>query len=297
MVELGKKNYLQIIQQLSHGFYLDGGREMGRIFLPANQAPKGFGQDDWLEVFVYLDSQDKPVATTRTPFVEVGQFASLQVVDVSAFGAFMDWGLDKDLMVPRREQVANMQIGKTYMVYVYLDERDKRITATTRIDNRLHNENHGRFKKGQPVNIQIWRKTELGYAAIIENSHLGMLYENEIFQKLRYGQKLTATIKNIRDDDLIDLSLNAPAKQSYDELPEKILAYLRRNHGTSSITDKSPPEEIYDTFAVSKVNFKKAVGRLLKEKKVALEPGKIRLLEKVSPAAKGSDSGEIWKGK
>ncbi len=280
MVQLGKKNYLQIIKEMPQGLYLDGGKEYGQILLPNRYKPKGFQIEDWLDVFIYLDSEDRPIATTRQPIAEVGEFASLKVLDTNPFGAFLDWGLEKDLMVPYQEQITKLQVNRHYMVYIYIDKNTQRIAATTKIDKHLKQFNEDHFKAGQPVNIQIWRKTELGYAAIIENSHLGMIYSNEVFQKLQYGDKLQAFIKTIRDDDKIDIRLNKTAGNSYRELPDKILEYLRSNNGESTITDKSPPEEIYQTFAVSKANFKKAVGHLYKEKKITLEKGYIRLADK-----------------
>jgi len=278
MLKLGQYNYLQISHETAHGIYLNSDSEYGQILLPNRYKPRGFSPDDWIEVFVYLDSEDRPIATTLKPKVQVGQFASLKVIDTNRYGAFLDWGLEKDLMVPYQEQIKKLRLDQYYMVYVYLDKNTKRITATTKIDKYLKPLNQGHFKEGQTVNIQIWRKTEIGYSMIIENSHLGMVYSNEIFQKLRYGQKLKAFIKTIRDDDKIDVRLNKTADKHYQELPDIILAYLKEHDGICTITDKSPPEEIYDTFAVSKGNFKKAVGNLYKLRKISLEKGMIRLM-------------------
>lgn len=277
MTEIGKKNYLQIIQQAPHGVYLDGGA-LGKILLPKKYVPKGFQLNDWLDAFIYYDSEDRLIATTRIPFVQLGEFAYLKVVDVNPTGAFMDWGLEKDLLVPYQEQFTRLQEGHSYMVFVYLDIKTKRLTATTKIDKHLKPFNKGFFNKDQAVNIMIWRKTELGFSVIINNTHTGLLYDNEIFQKFKYGQELPAFIKQIRDDDKIDVTLNLTARDTYQELPEKILTYLEKHDGVSTITDKSPPELIYQTFSVSKSNYKKALGRLYREKKILIEKQQIKKL-------------------
>jgi len=277
MIQIGKNNYLQIIQQVPHGVYLDGG-SAGKILLPKKYLPKGFKPNDWLDVFVYYDSEDRLIATTRKPLVEVGQFARLKVVDVNPTGAFMDWGLEKDLLVPYQEQFTRLKVGQSYMVYLYLDKKTKRITATTKIDKYLHQENLNHFKEKQSVSIMVWRKTELGYSVIINNSYLGLLYDNEIFNKISYGQILPAYIKQIRDDDKIDVTLNRSPSETYQELPDKILNHLKSHGGISQLTDKSSPQEIYETFAVSKSNYKKALGKLYKDRKILIDKQQITLL-------------------
>lgn len=277
MIHVGKKNYLQIIQQAPQGVYLDG-EKLGKILLPKKYVPKGFRENDWLDVFIYFDSEDRLIATTRKPFVQVGEFAYLKVIDVNPTGAFLDWGLEKDLFVPYQEQFTRLKKDQSYMVYVYLDAASKRITATTKIDKYLIQFNQGLFKNNEPIEIQTWRKTEIGYSVIINNTHVGLLYDTEIFQKLRFGQKMNAFIKRIREDDKIDVTLNRTAKATYQELPDKILHYLETHHGISLITDKSPPEEIYKIFAVSKANYKKALGKLYKERKILIEKHQIKLL-------------------
>lgn len=277
MIQIGKNNYLQIIQQVPHGVYLDGG-SAEKILLPKKYLPKGFNPNDWLDVFVYYDSEDRLIATTRKPLVEVGQFARLKVVDINPTGAFVDWGLEKDLLVPYQEQFTRLKVGQSYMVYVYLDQHTKRITATTKIDKYLHQENQNHFKEKESVSIMVWRKTELGYSVIINNSYLGLLYDNEIFNKIRYGQVLPAYIKQIREDDKIDVTLNRSPSETYQELPDKILNHLKSHGGISQLTDKSSPQEIYDTFAVSKSNYKKALGKLYKDRKILIEKHQITLL-------------------
>ncbi len=278
MLQPGKFNYLQIVQEQAFGVYLDGGQEFGKILLPRKYVPKGFKIDDWLDVFVYYDSEDRLIATTRKPYAQVGEFAHLKIVDVNNVGAFADWGLEKDLLIPFQEQIKRLETGRSYTVRIYRDRSTGRLNGSTKIDKFLRPINQGKFEAGQKVNIMVWRKTEIGYSAIIENSHVGMLYNNEIFQPLRYGNKLTAQIKQIREDDRIDLSLNKKARDQYQELPDKILAFLKDNDGVSTLTDKSSPEDIYKTFAVSKSNYKKALGRLYKERKIKLSAERIEIL-------------------
>ncbi|MGD2117592.1 MAG: S1-like domain-containing RNA-binding protein [Chromatiales bacterium] len=277
MVAIGQFNYLQIVQQAPQGVYL-AAKPYGKILLPKKYLPKGFQLDDWIDVFVYYDSEDRLIATTRKPLVSVGQFAYLKVKDVNETGAFLDWGLEKDLLVPFAEQASKMIQGHSYTVYVMLDKKTKRIIASSKIDKYLSETADKKFQIGQAVDLIVYRKTELGYSAIINNSHLGLLYQNEIFQPLRYGQKLKAFIKTIRQDGKIDLSLNRSSKQTYAELPEQIMQYLQQHNGISQLTDKSPPEEIYKTFAVSKANYKKALGKLYKERKILIEKDHISLV-------------------
>lgn len=279
MASIGKLNYLQIIQKAPQGVYLDA-KPFGKVLLPKKYLPNGFDVDDWLDVFIYYDSEDRLIATTLKPFATVGQFAYLKVKDVNSTGAFLDWGLEKDLLVPFGEQIGRMVKGHSYTVYIYVDNQSRRIAASSKIDKYLSETNDNRFQPGQAVDILIYRKTELGSTAIINNSHLGLLYENEVFQPLHAGQKLKAYIKAIRDDDKIDLTLNRSSKETYMELPDIILQYLRDHNGVSQLTDKSSPEDIYQTFAVSKANYKKALGRLYKERKISLQKDKISLLEK-----------------
>jgi len=278
MLKIGTKNYLQIIQLVEHGAYLDGGKH-NKVLLPRRYVPKAFQPGDWLDVFVYYDSEDRIIATTRQPYAEVGQFAYLKVVDVNKTGAFLDWGLEKDLLVPFQEQISRLKKDNSYTVYLYLDRKTKRITATTKIDRYLKEQNKGKYKKHDAVDIMVWRQTEIGYSVIIDNEYLGLLYKNELFRPIRYGQKLKGFIKSIRDDDKIDITLNRNKKQTSETLTENILHYLKDNNGISTITDKSTPETIYTEFKVSKANFKRAVGRLLKSGKIVIGKDQIRLKE------------------
>jgi len=276
MVEIGKINNLQVVKSLDHGIYLDGG-DLGEILMPSRYVPENCQVGDALEVFIYLDSADLLLATTETPYVMVGECAYLKVVDVNQTGAFMDWGLPKDLLVPYGEQISPLKIGLSYTVLAYLDENTNRIAATQKLDSHL-SEEAKYFKPGQAVDILIFGKTELGYKAVINNTHIGLIYKNEVFQTLTHGEKLKGFIKAIREDRKIDLCLQLPGKGARDDLKTRILDHLRKNDGESTLTDKSSPDDIYQCFAVSKKNYKKAIGTLYKKRLIRIEGDKITLL-------------------
>ncbi len=276
MVEIGKINNLQVVKSLDHGIYLDG-EELGEILMPSRYVPENCQVGDSLEVFIYLDSADLLLATTETPYVMVGECAYLKVVDVNQAGAFMDWGLPKDLLVPYGEQISPLKIGQSYTVLVYLDENTNRIAATQKLDSYLSEEAQY-FKPGQAVDLLIFGKTELGYKAVINNTHIGLIYKNEVFQTLTHGEKLKGFIKDIREDRKIDLCLQLPGKDARDDLNTRILNHLTKNGGISTLTDKSSPEDIYKCFAVSKKNYKKAIGALYKKRLIRIEEDKITLL-------------------
>ena len=276
MVEIGKINNLQVVKNLDHGIYLDGG-DLGEILMPSRYVPEDCQVGDTLEVFIYLDSADLLLATTETPYVMVGECAYLKVVDVNQAGAFMDWGLPKDLLVPYGEQISPLKIGQSYTVLAYLDENTNRIAATQKLDSHLSEEAQY-FKPGQAVDILIFGKTELGYKAVINNTHIGLIYKNEVFQTLTHGEKLKGFIKAIREDRKIDLCLQLPGKDARDDLNTRILNHLKKNDGESTLTDKSSPDDIYQCFAVSKKNYKKAIGTLYKKRLIRIEEDKITLL-------------------
>jgi len=276
MAEIGKINNLQVVKSLDHGIYLDGG-DLGEILMPSRYVPEDCQVGDALDVFIYLDSADLLLATTETPYVMVGECAYLKVVDVNQTGAFMDWGLPKDLLVPYGEQISPLKIGLSYTVLAYLDENTNRIAATQKLDSHLSEEAQY-FKPGQAVDILIFGKTELGYKAIINNTHIGLIYKNEVFQTLTHGEKLKGFIKAIREDRKIDLCLQLPGKDAREDLKTRILNHLQKNDGESTLTDKSSPDDIYQCFAVSKKNYKKAIGTLYKKKLIRIEEDKIRLL-------------------
>lgn len=277
-MNIGQFNTLRVSKQVDFGLYLDGGK-YGEVLLPKRYVPEGAEVDDHLGVFIYLDSEDRLIATTETPKIQVGQCALLKVVDTNRVGAFLDWGLPKDLLVPFREQEHPMEVGKSYVVLAHLDERTESIIATSRLHKYLSELGHY-FKAGQAVDLMIYGRSELGHKALINQTHLGQLYENEVFQRLQFGQQLKGYIKQVRKDLKIDLSLQEPgqAHMVSDELSQRILNHLRERGGSSEFTDKTAPDLIYQEFQVSKGQFKRALGALYKQRLVRLEPGKTSLL-------------------
>lgn len=267
-IELGRFNRLEVVKQVDFGMYLDGGEE-GEILLPARYVPEGCEVGDWLNVFLYLDNEERLIATTLTPLVQVGQFACLEVAWVNQYGAFLNWGLMKDLFVPFSEQKMKMEVGRKYIVHAHVDEESYRIVASAKVDRYLSKEKPD-YQPGQEVDILIWQKTDLGFKAIIENEFSGLLYDSEIFRTLRTGDTLTAFIKQVREDGKVDLTLQKPGMAKVEDFSETLLRYIKENGGKSSLNDKSPAEEIYATFGVSKKTFKKAVGDLYKKHLIVL---------------------------
>lgn len=262
-IELGKFNTLTVVKEVDFGMYLDGGEE-GEILLPSRYVPEDCQPGDELNVFIYLDNEERLVATTLTPLVQVGEFACLEVAWVNQYGAFLNWGLMKDLFVPFSEQKMKMQVGNKYVIHAHLDEESYRIVASAKVDRYLSKE-QASYEPGQEVDILIWQKTDLGFKAIIENKYSGLLYESEIFQPLRTGMTLKAYVKQVREDGKIDLILQKPGQDKVLDFSETLLEYIRQQGGRTALNDKSPAEEIYDTFGVSKKTFKKAVGDLYKK--------------------------------
>jgi predicted RNA-binding protein (virulence factor B family) len=276
MAEIGKLNHLYVIKEVDFGIYLDGG-DLGEILMPKQYVPEGTQPEDMIDAFIYLDSEDRLVATTLKPKAMVEEFALLEVVSVTQVGAFLDWGLMKDLFVPFREQRQPMEEGKKYLVYVYLDQNSKRIAASSKIEQFLDNIPVD-YDEGEDVDLIIVNPTDLGYNAIIDNSHLGVLYKNEVFQELNPGDKLQGFIKKIRTDGKIDLSLVKAGYEKISEFADKIIAQLEKHEGFLPFTDKSSPEDIYKTFKFSKKNFKTAIGALYKKRMIVLEDNGIRLV-------------------
>ena len=275
MVEIGKLNNLRVVKEVDFGVYLDG-EELGEILLPKKYVPKNCATDNIIEVFIYLDSEDRVIATTQKPHAKVGEFASLKVVSISTVGAFLDWGLEKDLLVPYREQKQHMTEGNYYVVYVYLDEKSNRIAASSKL-NKYLNKIPTDFQIEQEVDLLICDKTENGYNAIIEGIHMGLIYDNDIFMTLETGQKIKGFIKNIRDDEKIDLLLQKPGFEKIDDLSQSILEMLKQHDGFISVTDKSPPETINKMFGVSKKTYKKAIGALFKKRLITIEKNGIKI--------------------
>ena len=276
MAEIGKINQLEVLKELDFGIYLDGG-DLGEILMPKRYVPEGTMLGDFVESFIYLDSEDRLIATTEKPLAIIEEFALLEVVSVTPIGAFLNWGLPKDLFVPFREQRQPMEVGRKYLVYVYLDTNSKRIAASSKIEQYLDNIPVD-YDENEEVDLIIVNETDLGYNAIIDNSHFGILYKNEVFQTLVPGEKTKGYIKKIRTDGKIDLRLDKIGYEKIASVVDRIIGELQKNNGFLPLTDKSSPEEISKIFRISKKNFKAAIGALYKKRFIALEENGIRLL-------------------
>jgi predicted RNA-binding protein (virulence factor B family) len=278
MLHLGDYNHLEVLRELEHGLYL--GSEDGDILLPRKYIPEGIQIGDMVSVFVYRDSEDRLIATTLEAKAKVGQFGCLQVKDVNDFGAFLDWGLEKDLFVPYSNQHDDLHPGQWALVYVYLDNNSDRIVGATKLAPFLSYDPIN-AAEGDPVQILIGPEKALGYQVIVNNKYLGMLYRNEVFRELQPGEYTQGYLKKIREDNKLDVSLQ---KQGYDEVEQAadtILARLTADEkGWLPLTDKSAPEEIYEAFGMSKKTFKRAIGALYKRGVVQLLPQGISLLAK-----------------
>ena len=276
MAEVGKYNKLEVLRKVEHGMYL-AGEKSNDILLPTAYIPKNCEIGDIIEVFIYRDSEDRIIATTQKPFAIVGEFATMKVIDSNRVGAFLDWGLQKDLLVPFNEQQERMKTGHKYVVYVYLDETTDRVAATTRFNKFLSDETPD-FSEGQDVDLVIYKQTPLGFKAIINNTYKGMIFENEIFQALSIGDQVKGFVKQVRPDGKIDLILQKTGLEHIDPLTAKILDYLKSQNGSMEITDKSAAELIYARFGVSKRAFKQAIGKLYKKRIIKIDSDKITLV-------------------
>ncbi len=276
MILIGRCNTLKVVKFVDFGVYLDGA-ERGEILLPARYVPDEceIGQD--LEVFIYLDSEDRIIATTEKPYAQVGEFAMLRVIAVNNIGAFLDWGLMKDLLVPFREQKMNMVAGRSYLVHVYLDPDSQRIAASAKLEKFLDNV-IPEYQVGEEVSLLIESESTLGYNAIINHLHRGILYHDELPGPLNKGQKLKAYIKKVREDQKIDLSLYRPGYEQVDAVSQNILDRLKEAGGFLPFTDKTDAALIFDHFAISKKIFKKSIGALYKQRRISLEENGIRLM-------------------
>jgi hypothetical protein len=274
-VELGKFNQLEVVKTVDFGVYLDG-HDDGEILLPTRYVPEGCKPGDTLNVFIYLDNEERLIATTLEPRVQVGQFAYLEVAWVNEFGAFLDWGLMKDLFCPFREQKMKMQKGRRYIIHAHLDDESYRIMASAKVERYLSKEVPP-YKPGQEVPVMIWQKTDLGYKVIVDNKYSGLVYQNEIFAPVEIGEQLTAYVKQVRPDGKIDLSLQKYGAAKVGDFSTHFLDYLKQHDGFTPLGDKSAAEDIYDTFGVSKKTFKKTVGELYKKRLIVIEEGGIRI--------------------
>lgn len=274
-LQLGKMNHLKVVRRADHGVYLSGGPE--DILLPNRYIPEGLEIGDELDVFVYLDNEERLVATTETPKAQVGDFAWLQVAWVNNFGAFLDWGLMKDLFVPFREQKMKMEKGKSYLVHLHIDPETYRIMGSAKVERYL-SPDFPPYHGGDEVDILIWQKTDLGFKAIVDNKFGGLLFDDEIFRQLHSGDRLKAYVKQVRPDGKIDLSLQKKGQKAVVDFSEILLQHLQTNGGHTPLGDKSPAEEIYAVFGVSKKVFKKAVGDLYKRRLITIADDGLRLV-------------------
>ena len=279
MIKIGQYSTLEVVKTLSFGAYLDAGA-YGEVLLPKRYVPHGLEAGDELEVFLYCDSEDRVIATTEKPFATLGEIVGLVVKDVAANGAYMDWGLMKDLFVPFREQDEKMVVGKIYIVKILLDEATDRIYATSKIAKYLSDTADDELKENDEVKILVWKQTDLGYKLIVNDLYIGLIFKNEIFQPIKTGQILRGYVKQIREDGKMDIALQ---KQGYrNQIPDDtdiILKKLQETNGYLSLTDNSSPDEIYASLGMSKKAFKRAIGSLYKLRKVVLEEKGIRLIE------------------
>lgn len=275
MAKIGERTSLSVLREKPMGYFLDGG-ELGEVLLPRRESPRELAEGDAVDVFLYTDSEDRPVATTKTPFAMPGEFARLKCVEQTEVGAFLDWGLAKDLLVPFREQLQRMQAGRHYLVHVGVDPVSDRVVATSRL-NRVLNKTPHDYKVGQKVELMISGKTDLGYNAIIEGAHKGLLFASDVHQPLQVGECHSGYITALKPDGKIDLSLQPHRGARVDNLGDDILAELKARGGFWPIGDHSSPEQIRDELGCSKRTFKQALGGLLKRKRIIQEPRGIRL--------------------
>ncbi|AWX45922.1 Conserved virulence factor [Flagellimonas maritima] len=276
MIELGNYNTLKVLRSTSVGLFL-GDDEDTEILLPNKYVPENFQIDDDLRVFCYLDSSERPVATTLEPLIVRNGFAFLKVVEVGPYGAFLDWGLEKNLLVPFREQAVEMEEGKKYIVHCYLDEETFRLTGSSRIKRFLSNENFD-IDLNSEVNLLVSRKTPLGWEAIIENKYKGLIFESDVFKSIAVGNELKGYIKNVRPDHKIDISLQPIGAKMLEPTAKLIFEKLKEQNGFLALHDKSSPEAIKNGLQLSKKSFKKAIGTLYKERKIAIKDDGIYLL-------------------
>lgn len=278
MATIGQRNALCVVRETPSGLYLDGGN-LGEILLPGRYVPKDAVPGSHIRVFIYRDSEDRLIATTETPFASVGEFALLRVVSVDPqIGAFLDWGLAKDLLLPIREQERRVRKGEWVVAYIFVDPKSDRIVASTRLNRHL-NRTEPLYDDNQPVRLLIAGETPLGYKAIVENSHWGLLYHSDLPERLEIGQELDGYIRTIRPDGKIDLSLDRVGYGRVSPLKKQILEMLKAHGGHLDFDDQSTPEDIRATFGTSKKAFKQAIGALYRERRIRFtEPG-IELLE------------------
>ncbi len=276
-IQLGAFNRLTIAKEVDFGLYLDGGDE-GEILLPRRYVPTTYKIGDEIDVFLYLDQDERLVATTEQPLAQVGDFAYLECSWVNEYGAFLNWGLMKDLFCPFREQKKRMEIGSSYIVYVTIDEESYRMMASAKVEHYLSKDKPP-YKAGDEVQIIVWQKTDLGFKAIIDNAYAGLIYRDQIFKYVHTGDRMKAYVTNVRPDGKIDLTLQHTGRQQTLDFSETLLTYLHEHGGTCDLGDKSDAEEIKARFEVSKKVYKKAIGDLYRRRLITISDGGIHLVE------------------
>ncbi len=280
MLKIGKYNQLRVLKQEGQGFYLDGDEEWGSVLLPNKRAPKNLKVEDQIEVFIYFDSDDVVIATTQRPFAVVGEYATLKVKAVEEFGVFLDWGLDKDLFVPFREQIFKMVEGESYVVYPYIDSSG-RIAASTRV-NKFLSKTPMTYSEGEQVSLRLFQSTDMGVKAIINGQHEGLIYKDDIFSYLNLGDVIPGYIKSVRDDGKIDLLLRLKGSDNRENLADQIIQKLIESNGFLEVNAKTPADVIYSMFNVSRNKFKVALGYLYKQKLITTDESGTRLINKDS---------------
>ena len=275
-LKIGEYNHLRIIKEVPFGLYLDGYED--EILLPLQYVPEIYEIDQFIDVFIYRDSEDRIIATTLKPKATINQFAYLEVKAITPLGVFMEWGLAKDLFVPFSQQFQKMSVGRSYLVYVYLDGQTDRIVASARVEKFLPLTDGSEFTIGDKVDAIPFEHTDLGIKCLVNNCKIGMLFKNQVFTNLTFGKSIPVYIANIRPDGKLDLRLEPLGMVRIDSQAERILNAIKDNNGVLKLHDKSPAEEIYQTFGISKKDFKKGVGALYKSKLIALHSDCISLL-------------------
>ena len=274
-IKLGDYNRLKVVKRVDFGVYLDGGTE-GEILLPTRYVPDGLQLFDELDVFIYLDQDERLIATTEKPLAKVGDFAYLEVKWVNEYGAFLGWGLMKDVFCPFREQKKRMVLGQSYIVHLHVDEESYRIVASAKVDRYLSDE-HPHYRHGQEVDLLVWQKTDLGFKVIVDNRFAGQLYQNQLFQYVHTGDRLKGYIGRVRPDGKIDVTLQKTGLEQTADFAETLYQYLLDHDGECDLGDKSEADDIYERFHVSKKVYKRAVGDLYKKHLITVSPMSIKL--------------------
>lgn len=274
-LSLGKMNSMTVSRKVDFGLYLDGG-PTGDILLPTRYVPKGTKVGDTIDVFIYLDQEERPIATTQKPLAMVGDFAFLNVAWTNEHGAFLDWGLMKDVFCPFREQKMRMEKGKGYIVHIHVDEESYRIMASAKVEKFLATD-FPQYEKNTEVRLLVWQKTDLGFKVIVDNKYQGLIYDNQIFRELHTGDRLKGFVSAVRPDGKLDIALQKQGREQTLDFSERLHEYLFYHDGYCPFTDKSPAEDIYNEFHVSKKVFKRAVGDLYKQHLISLAPDGIEL--------------------